>query len=438
MENFWWRIVWLFVPALLFSFILWPIFGGKVAVITLCLLLALYVGGHLYQIWRLGRWLNDPRPENIPTGFGIWEEVFSSLYQLVRRHTSSENELNTALQRFQNATAALPDGIVVLNDADQIEWCNTTAQRQFGLNLEHDIGQRITFLVRQQEFVSYLQAQNYSEPLKLHSMRASDITLEIQLVPFGNNLKLLICRDVSQLEKLETMRRDFIANVSHELRTPLTVVAGFLETLPEVETDMSASTRHYFDLMQDQTNRMRWLVEDLLTLSQLESSSSITQENDIDAPALLQGVLNEAQGLSKGRHLISLEAEPNLWLRGSQQELHSAFSNLVSNAIRYTPDGGEITLTWKKRDHDIAFSVRDTGIGIEPQHIPRLTERFYRVDRSRSRETGGTGLGLSIVKHILTRHQGKLEITSEAGKGSTFTASFPLQRASLHEVKSAA
>ena len=407
------------------------------ALVTFCLLLTAYFGGHLYQLWQLGLWLQHPRTENIPKGFGIWEDLFAGLHQLLRRHTSNESELNTALQRFQNATAALPDGIVVLSATDQIEWCNLAAQRQFDLHPEQDIGQRITFLVRQQPFLDYLQSLNYSEPLKLHSTRNADTTLEIQVVPFGSSLKLLICRDISQLEKLEIMRRDFIANVSHELRTPLTVVAGFLETIPEVETTMSASTRHYFDLMQDQTSRMNRLVEDLLALSQLESSQNIPQEAEIDVPSLLQTVMTEANGLSKGRHHIELDADPALLLRGSQQELHSAFSNLASNAIRYTPEGGDITLHWHKRDNEAVFSVRDTGIGIEPQHIPRLTERFYRVDRSRSRETGGTGLGLAIVKHILTRHHAKLEIRSEVGKGSEFMAVFPSQRISLQKTESA-
>lgn len=438
MQNFWWRILWLAVPTTLFCLFLWPVAGGKAALILFCLLVTSYIGGHLYQLWRLGIWLKNPQATAIPVGFGIWEDIFSGLHQLVRRHTSNETELSSALERFQHATAALPDGIVVLNPSDQIEWCNATAQRQFGLNLKHDIGQRIAYLVRQQEFLDYLQAQNYVEPLKLHSLRSPDTTLEIQLVPFGENLKLLICRDVSQLEKLEVMRRDFIANVSHELRTPLTVVAGFLETLPDIDENMSGNTRHYFELMQDQTSRMRWLVEDLLTLSQLESSQNITQEAEIDIPTLLQTVLTEAKSLSKGRHHITLEVDMTLWLRGSQQELYSAFSNLVSNAIRYTPDGGDIHLCWSQHDAEAIFSVQDTGIGIEPQHISRLTERFYRVDRSRSRETGGTGLGLAIVKHILTRHQAKLDIRSEAGKGSVFKAVFPAQRMVNKKVEAAA
>jgi len=233
---------------------------------------------------------------------------------------------------------------------------------------------------------------------------------------------------VSRVEKLDLMRRDFIANVSHELRTPLTVVGGFLETLEDMDGAIPEATRGYFTMMQDQTNRMRLLIEDLLTLSQLESGSTAPDEAELDVNALLNMIMNEAKGLSNGRHTITLDADPSLALVASSQELHSAFSNLVSNAIRYTPEGGSISLKWEERNHEAVFSVTDTGLGIEQKHIDRLTERFYRIDRSRSRETGGTGLGLSIVKHILSRHQARLEIQSEFGKGSTFSTVFPKSR----------
>jgi two-component system phosphate regulon sensor histidine kinase PhoR len=230
------------------------------------------------------------------------------------------------------------------------------------------------------------------------------------------------------VEKLDLMRRDFIANVSHELRTPLTVVGGFLETLSDMDNTLSAQTKQYFDMMLEQTQRMQLLIEDLLTLSQLEANSSGPEEEAIDIANLLKIVISEAKGLSNGKHQIHLQTQDGLNIKASRKELHSAFSNLVSNAIRYTPEGGEIFVTWQLDNHQAVFSVRDTGIGIEPEHITRLTERFYRVDRSRSRETGGTGLGLSIVKHILSRHQARLEIHSEFGKGSTFSAVFPKAR----------
>jgi two-component system, OmpR family, phosphate regulon sensor histidine kinase PhoR len=427
-QDYHWRLLWLVIPTSLLSLALWPLFGADVAFGTFALIVLASLARHLYWLDKLQTWLKKPEPATIPVGAGVWEDVFSALYQEQRHQTRNQSQLVSALERFQRAASALPDGVVVLNDANQIEWCNPPAEQQFGLNLAQDAGKPISYLARQTEFIDYLQAQNYAEPLRLKSLRHSDITLEIQLVPFGENQKLILCRDISPMEKLDTMRRDFIANVSHELRTPLTVVGGFLETLQDMDGGIPEGTRHYFELMQEQSSRMRRLVEDLLTLSQLESSQNVPQETEVDVPALLDMVMAEAQGLSAGRHQITLQADGALYLKGSMEELHSAFGNLVSNAIRYTPVGGEIRLGWQARGAEAVFSVSDNGIGIEPQHLSRLTERFYRVDRSRSRATGGTGLGLSIVKHILTRHQARLEIESEAGKGSTFSAVFPQAR----------
>jgi len=428
-QDFWWRTLWPLTTAALFSLILWPIAGGRAAVIALLLWLLALLLAHLRNLRKLMLWLKHPEPSALPDGGGVWEDAFADLYQELRRHRRSETQLTSALDRLQQAAGALPDGVVVLNSTDQIEWCNHTAELQLGLNMEQDGGQPIAYLVRQAEFANYLESYNYAEPLKLKTSRNPGVLLELQLVPFGENQKLLICRDITHLEKIESMRRDFIANVSHELRTPLTVVSGFLETLKDMEGAVPEHLRHYFDLMEEQSGRMRRLVEDLLTLSQLESSQGLTQETDIHLPSLLETLLNEAQGLSAGRHEILItQMDTTLRVHGSLEELRSAFGNLISNAIRYTPQGGRISIRLELRHGEVVFSVQDTGIGIDPQHIPRLTERFYRVDRSRSRETGGTGLGLSIVKHILTRHQGRLEIQSEAGKGSTFSAILPAAR----------
>ena len=364
----------------------------------------------------------------MPLGRGAWEDVFATVYHEQRRHNRSKIQLNAALDRFSHAASALPDGVVLLDDNNNIEWCNKPAEQQLGLSLKQDIGQPIVYLVRNTDFIQYLKHHVDIDPIKLKSWLKSEITLEIQLVAFGSNQKLLLSRDISQVEKLEHMRRDFIANVSHELRTPLTVVGGFLETLGDMDGAIPENLRNYFGMMQDQTSRMRLLIEDLLALSQLESGATSPDETELDVHALLDTILNESNSLSNGRHTISLKAETTLALIGSNQELHSAFGNLVSNAIRYTPNGGSIAMHWEENNHEAVFSVTDTGLGIEKQHIDRLTERFYRVDRSRSRETGGTGLGLSIVKHILSRHQGRLEITSEFGKGSTFKAVFPKSR----------
>jgi two-component system phosphate regulon sensor histidine kinase PhoR len=255
-----------------------------------------------------------------------------------------------------------------------------------------------------------------------------EITLSLQLVPFGEDKKLLVARDITDLERVDAMRRDFIANVSHELRTPLTVVGGFVETLAEAPDLPVTESRRYFDLMLDHTRRMQRLLDDLLTLSRLENEEHSLKEELVNVPELARALKTEAESLSRGRHRVSLRLESGASLKGSLQEIRSALGNLVSNAVRYTPEGGEITLAWRERDGEGVFSVTDSGEGIAAEHIPRLTERFYRIDRSRSRETGGTGLGLAIVKHVLTRHGARLDIQSTPGKGSTFSAIFPASR----------
>ena len=435
MQDIRWNAFWLGLTLVFICLILWAAADAVTALSVFSLVLSGYFIGHIYWLHKLHRWLKKPKSSTLPNGTGVWEDIFADLYHQQRRHSRTQIQLTSALERFRDAASALPDGVVLLDGKDHIEWCNPPAENQLGLDLQKDVGQPINYLLRDSTFIKYLQDHDYADPIKLKSWRNAEIILEIKLVAFGANQKLLICRDISQLEKIDIMRRDFIANVSHELRTPLTVVGGFLETLMDMKGAVPKSTRNYFDMMQEQTNRMQLLIEDLLTLSQLESGATVPQDTEINVKALLKSVMTEAQSLSNGHHHITLQADPNLALTGSVEELHSAFGNLVSNAIRYTPEGGEIAMRWGLRETDAVFSVRDSGIGIEQQHIDRLTERFYRVDRSRSRETGGTGLGLSIVKHILVRHQAKLEIESESGKGSTFSVVFPKTRLIQRQIK---
>lgn len=428
MPEFWMRPLGALGGFLVLALVAWPLFGGVAALILFALCLIAYLVYHLRQLDALNRWLADPQLTSVPQGTGSWEDTFAILYQMARRQSKSRHQLSEALARFRRAGEAMPDGVVILDENDEIEWFNPIAGNQFGLKLSTDAGRPITYLLRQTQFHEYLAAHNYAEPLIMESLRNPGLILSIQLVPFGAKQKLLISRDITHFEQLETIRRDFVANVSHELRTPLTVVGGFLETLQDHAGLSEEERAHYFDLMLDQTQRMKRLVEDLLTLSRLESASNPLQEAEVNVPLLLQSLYAEAQGLSRGRHRLKIEMESALHLLGSEHELRSAFSNLISNAIRYTPPSGEVVLRWEATEDGVCFSVRDSGIGIEAQHIPRLTERFYRVDRSRSRETGGTGLGLSIVKHVVTRHHGRLEISSETGKGSTFSACFPANR----------
>jgi two-component system phosphate regulon sensor histidine kinase PhoR len=408
--------------------IAWAVAGPVVALLIFAAGLLLYSLWHYRHIAQLRRWLQDPAPEAVPQGWGVWDEVFADLYRMLRRQSQSQSRLTATLHDFQQASAAMPDGMVILDATDRIEWCNPKAEEHLGLDRVRDTGQQITYLVRQPRFSEYLHAQSFGEPLVLRQSRGGEFILSVQLVPYGDRQKLVISRDITDLERVETMRRDFIANVSHELRTPLTVLGGFLETMSDVKAPDNALLRRSLPLMMDQARRMQRLVEDLLTLSRLESSNTPVREEPVNMPDLLRSLYQDACALSAGRHRITLDAASEDWLSGAEEELRSAFANLISNAVGYTPERGEIAISWRRGEEAAVFSVRDTGIGIEAHHIPRLTERFYRVDRSRSRETGGTGLGLAIVKHVLSRHKARLEVTSEPGKGSTFSAVFPIER----------
>ena len=428
MKNLWGAYLIFFLVLGAVSLIAGAIAGAEWALAIVAAASLALVAHHVRHIGLLRRWLRDPVPEAVPHGRGVWDRIFAELYRMLRRQRQSESKLTASLEDFQQAGAAMPDGLVILNAADRIEWCNPVAEQHFGLDRARDVGQSITFLVRQPQFVEYLRQQDYSEPLTLRQSRGPDYVLSVQLVPYGDRQKLVISRDVTDFERVETMRRDFIANVSHELRTPLTVLCGFLETISESRSADGELLRRSLPLMTEQARRMQRLVEDLLTLSRLETSHNMLREDRVDVPGLVRALYNDALALSAGRHRILLDLACDDWLLASEEELRSAFSNLISNAVRYTPERGEVTISWRRRLAEAVFSVRDTGIGIAPEHISRLTERFYRVDRSRSRETGGTGLGLAIVKHVLNRHQGRLEIESEPGRGSAFTAVLPAER----------
>ncbi len=407
----------------------WPLLGRFWALTLFVGGLLLIGGHHVLNLDRLARWMSEPLGTPVPHGSGVWEHVFSGLNRRARRSLRQREELSYALERFRTAGQAMPDGVVILNAQNHIEWMNATAGEHLGLDAIRDLGTPIVNLVRQPDFVLYLESGRYAEPLVLHSLRRPGMTLAVQVILFGEDQKLVLSRDVTQLERLETMRRDFVANVSHELRTPLTVVSGFIETLADNLRELSPEeAEHYLRLAQDQAVRMQHLIGDLLTLSALETGAPPPADERVDVRTLIAQVAEEARALSGGRHKLEVAIAGEAALLGSAKELRSAFSNLATNAVRYTPEGGTIRLAWGVDAHGGAFSVEDNGIGIEARHISRLTERFYRVDRGRSRETGGTGLGLAIVKHVLTRHQAELEVESELGRGSRFTARFPARR----------
>ncbi len=425
------RFIFIIFLAFIAAYVALINWGENVAIASGIAILAIPLGYSYINLARLRRYVLADDLESMPLPSGFWEEVFFRLQRLVR-DLKLQIKINVQQHaRFIEAFQASPNGIVMLDDQDQIEWCNAIAEQFFGLNFKRDVMQRINFLIRRPEFVQYLNRRQFEEPLLLSRMGSdSNLSLMLQAFPFGDKRHLLLIQDVTDLQKADAMRRDFVANVSHEMRTPITVLMGFLETVQSLELE-KAQKDQYFDMMMSQAQRMKSLVEDLLTLANLESNTLPAPMQAVQIPTMMALLKNDAEALSQGRHALNFESTSSCKLLGDERELLSAFSNLVSNAIRYTPDLGSISAKWSMNPQGQGeFSVTDTGPGISSEHLPRLTERFYRVDRSRSRDTGGTGLGLAIVKHIANRHQAQLVIESIAGKGSTFTLRFPKERIS--------
>lgn len=401
-----------------------------VPALGLCASLVVYVGGQLRMLRTLRLWLDTPKAIDLPEPSGIWGEVFESLLDLQRRNRKRKKKLAAIVAEFQASTAALPDGAVVLGEQGDIVWFNKAAQALLGLHASQDLGIRIANLMRHPAFGEYLAAGEYDRTVEVPSPVNINVMLALRIIPYGNNQRLLIVRDVSEIRRLETARRDFVANASHELRTPLTVLRGYLDML-EPETRGSGSLAAWkmpVVEMKTQAARMESLIHDMLKLAKLESDVYESKQDVLDVPLILAQVIEEARSLSRGQHRFELAIEPDVCLYGRESEARSIFSNLVGNAIRYTPDQGVIQVSWKGDADGAHFAVADTGIGISDKDIPRLTERFYRVDVGRSRAQGGTGLGLSIVKHALERHEGRLVVESELGVGSTFTCHFPIHR----------
>jgi len=366
------------------------------------------------------------------SGFGAaWSEIFFRLQRVISGLRKDIEQVERQHKRFIEAFQASPNGIVMLDDQDQIEWCNAIAEQFLEIQFKRDALQRIHYIVRKPEFVQYMMSRQFEEPVVLEKMgSAASLILRLQVFPFSENRRLILIQDITDLSKAEAMRRDFVANVSHEMRTPLTVMMGFLETVQTLELPPEQKAQ-YLEMMMDQGRRMKNLVEDLLTLANLEANTQPAPMNSISMSYLMSLIKNDAYALSQGKHSLNFDLKTPCNLLGEEREVLSAFSNLVSNAIRYTPNVGSVSATWSvNAAGEGEFTVTDTGPGISSEHIPRLTERFYRVDRSRSRETGGTGLGLAIVKHVANRHQANLVIESTPGRGSTFILRFPPVRIS--------
>ena len=401
--------------------------------------IAMALGLAAAQVWRswnlsrVARWARNPDTPP-PASTGSLDDTVAMLYRHRRAQARELAECQDAMQGMLAAAQALPDGAVTMDAEFHIDWCNRVASRHLGLRLQSDRGSNLLNLLRSPEFIAYAHQKSWPEPILVRIKQdGHDRLLMMHLTRYARDLRLLITRDVTQIEKLETTRRDFVANVSHELRTPLTVLAGFLETLREMPDDaLPAEQREqYLQLMHEQAQRMQTIVADLLTLSALESSPG-GEPREVQMAALIEKARAQAEALSGGRHAFDWQIDDNLDVLGDETELLSAITNLLTNAVRYSPDGGAITVTWQRVVQGGArYCVADSGLGIAPHHISRLTERFYRVDRGRSRAIGGTGLGLAITKHVAMRHDAELEIDSVLGKGSTFSLRFPPERVSI-------
>ena len=377
--------------------------------------------------FRLLNWLRRGQEGPAPRDTGFWGELGYRIERALRASEQTVRIERERLSQFLSAIEASPNGVLLLDAGDQIQWCNSRAADHFALDPQRDRRQRITNLVRTPAFVAYLQSEKFDEPVTFQAPRGQG-TLSVLIRPYGEDMKLVLSQDLTEQERNEGMRRDFVANVSHEIRTPLTVLSGFLETLTNLPLSEADRSR-VLVLMTQQAQRMGTLVNDLLILARLEGSPRPAADRWVRVDALMAQVEVDARALSAGRHSLRFAKAEGAQIAGAQPELLSAVTNLVNNAVRYTPDGGQIDVSWRVlADGSGELAVADTGPGIAREHLPRLTERFYRVDGSRSRETGGTGLGLSIVKHVVQRHGGELDIRSEPGKGSLFRLVFPAAR----------
>lgn len=379
----------------------------------------------LLLINQLQNWLQVGGLKQYPKCKGVWEDIYFYLHQIKKTEKRRKKKLSKLLQQFQESTEALPDGAVVLGENEEIEWTNSAAREVMGLK-HSDRGQRLPNLIRYPEFVSFIKSRNYNNTIQINSPIDANITLQIRIVEYGAGLRLLLAHDVTQLKKMERMRKDFVANVSHELRTPLTVLKGYLETLKDMDSEQSAFYSQSLEQMQNQTQRMEQLVDNLLLLTRLETQPQ--KNRCVDVVTLLQQICLELASLSNQSSRIELQVESDKGILGDEQELRSAFTNLIVNALKYSAELSPVKVRWYQQQQKISFEVIDQGEGIAPSNISRITERFYRVDRKRATKVAGTGLGLAIVKHVCQRHDAELKIVSEIGKGSQFSCLFPEQR----------
>ncbi|EGR1391510.1 phosphate regulon sensor histidine kinase PhoR [Vibrio parahaemolyticus] len=420
----WKKLAW----ELAFFYTPWVIVGWIFGYMPWLLLAAtaLQLVWHLHNQVRLSSWLWDEKRLTPPSGSGNWESLFNGLYRLQQRQRRKRKELTNLIRRFRNGAESLPDAVVVFRAEGNIVWCNRLAQHLLGFHWPEDSGQPISNLIRTPDFIKYLNKKDFSEPLEMRSPLNVERMLELRIVPYTEGEHLMVVRDVSQLKQLEGMRRNFFANVSHELRTPMTVLQGYLEMTEDPDMIVGPMWTKAHGVMTEQLNRMNSLVNQLLTLSKIEAAPMHELEDVVNVPAMLEVLEKEAISLSgDDQHKLTFDVDTSLRVLGDDDQLRSAISNLVYNAVKYTPPGANIHVRWYQTAQGACLEVEDSGDGIEPQHLHRLTERFYRVDKARSRDTGGSGLGLAIVKHALSHHDSHLEIQSEVGVGSKFSFVLP-------------
>jgi two-component system phosphate regulon sensor histidine kinase PhoR len=397
--------------------------------------LAPYLGRHVYLLTRLARLIRRHHRLVPPFPAGFWGDIYRTVGQYQQRGRKGRKRQIRFTRRFREAANSVPDALVVLDKNKRIEWANPPAGPLMGIDWQTDEGRRFTELFKSPGVADYIDGGEYGKPLEVAPEHNQSLMLSIRVAPFGERKKqrLVVGRDITKVYHLNMTRRDFVANASHELRTPLTVVAGFIENLADSPATPE-NHRRPLQLMQNQTGRMRSIIEDLLTLSRLEMDDQATKVTPVDVSAELELIVGDARALSSGDHRIELDTDPELLILGNETELRSALSNLVFNAVQHTPPGSRITVCWRDDEQGPIFSVEDDGPGIASEHIPRLTERFYRIDKARSRDSGGTGLGLAIVKHVLNRHDARLSIASELGSGTTFSCRFSCASALRREM----
>jgi two-component system phosphate regulon sensor histidine kinase PhoR len=408
--------------------------GGLLGQLAPALLLALviYCAYNLFQLRRMYRWLaQDPSSNKSapPESIGLWGDIFDGIYRLQKQERKASAYLESIINKAQESSAALEMAVIVIDKQNNLDWWNRASEGMLGLKYPQDRNLAVTNLIRNPRFAEYFSTENYDDPLKINAPGDNSKVLEFQIALFGEHERLMIVRDVTQFHRLESMRKDFVGNVSHELGTPITVIKGYLEAIMDNIDSLDERWRKPMRQMHQQSNRMESIVRDLLLLSSLETRTLSKQQDKIPLAALLAEIKNDTQSIFDARsHEFIIDCSDEIVLRGARSELYSAISNLAVNAAKYTPENGVVVIKTHQSEDTINIEIIDNGIGIEAEHIPRLTERFYRVDSSRSSETGGTGLGLAIVKHILARHDGELKITSEVGQGSTFSCKLPIAR----------